>query len=311
MKYQEKTVVSAVYDTNSAGRHILNPFLEAMPELMDKETFFGRIASLPVLQSIYYPMDYMYNILQNELDAATKYAREQEAEKRSIVLHKGVEIQQELVEQLSPKGGVRQKVLEYHIRPLQNYCNGKMGNLLPGYDMVLDTSNGFQVLFADKTGGGMINYKSLSKGEQLRAAYVLMSMFNVLNQFRPRDNVISLTVAAGRGGTEMVDYPNVVFYGDVAEIIDNTIEVIPGNYPRVCIEGMVQTTRRNVNGQVQYYQNIVGHELRKAPTNLGGWQESRTSAPARWRAVTRCAASGKWSTCIGFPPVAGPRLGLS
>lgn len=31
---------------------------------------------------------------------------------------------------------------------------------------------------------------------------------------------------------------------------------------------MVQTTRRTVNGQVQYYQNIVGHELRKAPTNL-------------------------------------------
>lgn len=46
MKYQEKTVVSAVYDTDSAGRQILNPFLEAMPELMDKETFFGRIASL-------------------------------------------------------------------------------------------------------------------------------------------------------------------------------------------------------------------------------------------------------------------------
>lgn len=91
---------------------------------------------------------------------------------------------------------------------------------------------------------------------------------SVVHKFRPRDNVISLTVAAGRGGTEMVDYPNVVFYGDVAEIIDNTIEVIPGNYPRVCIEGMVQTTRRNVNGQVQYYQNIVGHELRKAPTNL-------------------------------------------
>lgn len=123
-------------------------------------------------------------MLQNELDAATKYARAQEAEKRSIVLCKGVEIQQELVEQLSTKGGVRQKVLEYHIRPLQDYCNGKMGNVLPGYDMVLDTSNGFQVLFADKAGGGVINYKSLRKGEQLRAAYVLMSMFNALNQFR-------------------------------------------------------------------------------------------------------------------------------
>ncbi|MCQ5145142.1 AAA family ATPase [Enterocloster bolteae] len=81
MKYQENPVVSAVYDANSAGGKLMNPFLEAMPELMDKEVFFGKIASLPpmpynlmelsgeerrrylpVLQSLYYPMDYMYNI---------------------------------------------------------------------------------------------------------------------------------------------------------------------------------------------------------------------------------------------------------
>lgn len=122
--------------------------------------------------------------LRDELDAATKYARAQEAEKRSILLKDSVDIQQELVEQLSPKGGVRQKVLEYHMLPLQDYCNEKMLDVLPKYDMVLDTSDGFRVLFADKAGGGMISYKSLSKGEQLRAAYVLMSMFNALNQFR-------------------------------------------------------------------------------------------------------------------------------
>ena len=122
--------------------------------------------------------------LKNELNDATKYARAQEAEKRSVKLRKSTAIQQELVEQLSPKGGVRQKVLEYHIRPLQDYCNEKMQDVLPKYDMVLDTSDGFRVLFADKDSGGMINYKSLSKGEQLRAAYVLMSMFNALNQFR-------------------------------------------------------------------------------------------------------------------------------
>lgn len=123
-------------------------------------------------------------MLKDELEAATKYARAQEAEKRSVRLREGVAIQQELVEHLSPKGGVRQKVLEYHIRPLQDYCNEKMRDVLPKYDMVLDTSDGFRVLFAHKGIGGMINYKSLSKEEQLRAAYVLMSMFNALNQFR-------------------------------------------------------------------------------------------------------------------------------
>ena len=91
---------------------------------------------------------------------------------------------------------------------------------------------------------------------------------SVVHKFRPRDNVMVLTVAAGRAGTDHADYPNVVFYGEVAEIIDKTIEVVPRDYPRVCIEGMVQTTRRTMNGQTQYYQNIVGHTLSRAPTNL-------------------------------------------
>ena len=116
----------------------------------------------------------------------------------------------------------------------------------------------------------MMNHQDVivAKGTEEKTINTVKLTGSVVHKFRPKDNVISLTVAAGRSGTEMVDYPNVVFYGDVAEIIDNTIEVAPGDYPRVCIEGMVQTTRRNVNGQVQYYQNIVGHELRKAPTNM-------------------------------------------
>ena len=90
MKYQEKTVVSAIYDKVGSGGQVLNPFLEAMPELMDKGRFFEKIASLPpmpydlaelsgeerrrhlpVLQSVYYPMDYMYNIYDTLYRAVT------------------------------------------------------------------------------------------------------------------------------------------------------------------------------------------------------------------------------------------------
>jgi len=121
--------------------------------------------------------------LQNELDTALKYARAQDAERRCMGLRSAVDIHNELVTQLSPKGGVRQKVLEYHVHPLQEYCNDKMLSVLPKYKMVLDCSNGFRLRFATAT-GEMIAYNSLSKGEQLRAAYILMSMFNALNQFR-------------------------------------------------------------------------------------------------------------------------------
>lgn len=80
MKYPKEPVTSAIYSdhiSNSIG----NPFLEALPEMVDKDTFFSLIKSFPVLpynmenmnaverrthltciQSLFYPMDYMYSI---------------------------------------------------------------------------------------------------------------------------------------------------------------------------------------------------------------------------------------------------------
>lgn len=80
MKYPKEPVTSAIYSdhlSNSTG----NPFLEALPEMVDKDTFFSLIKSFPTLpynienmsaverrtrltclQSLFYPMDYMYSI---------------------------------------------------------------------------------------------------------------------------------------------------------------------------------------------------------------------------------------------------------
>lgn len=91
---------------------------------------------------------------------------------------------------------------------------------------------------------------------------------SIVHKFRPRSNVITITLAVGQTGSERVEYPNVTFYGDNAAIIDDTMDVKPGQYPRVCINAMIQTMRRPTTDGTRYFQNIIGLEMRRAPTNM-------------------------------------------
>ena len=80
MKYDSVQTVSAVYTENPLAKTI-NPYLEAMPELVDIKTFTERLKSLPEipynvelespevrrrylqeLNKLFIPMDYMYVI---------------------------------------------------------------------------------------------------------------------------------------------------------------------------------------------------------------------------------------------------------
>ncbi|WP_373261868.1 AAA family ATPase [Hungatella hathewayi] len=77
MKYSDEKVVNAIYTDNI----LRNPYIEALPEELGKETFMKRIASYPplpydlskkkpeerrheltVINNIFFPMDYMYNL---------------------------------------------------------------------------------------------------------------------------------------------------------------------------------------------------------------------------------------------------------
>lgn len=94
---------------------------------------------------------------------------------------------------------------------------------------------------------------------------------SVVHKYRPNDDMITLTLAIGREGRDghdAVDYPNITFYGENADIIDKAIDVKAGDYPRVCVDAEIQTSRKVRDGKPQYFQNIIGMELRKAPTNM-------------------------------------------
>jgi len=91
---------------------------------------------------------------------------------------------------------------------------------------------------------------------------------SVVHKYRPKENIITLTLAVGRPDNTGVDYPNITFYGENASIIDEAIDVKPGEFPRVCVSAEIQTSRKEFDDKVKYYQNIVGNELRLAPTHM-------------------------------------------
>lgn len=93
MKYQDAQTVSSVYSEGRSCGLTPNPFLEAMPEPLERDAFFARMQSRPPLpyglvdmdaaarraqlvslQAFFYPMDYMYVIYDSLYRAiATAY----------------------------------------------------------------------------------------------------------------------------------------------------------------------------------------------------------------------------------------------
>ena len=76
MKYKKENVVNAIYTNNGINQ---NPYIDAMPEILNQNQFLNEIASFPIygdlshlskedrrkflpqLSSFFYPFDYMYN----------------------------------------------------------------------------------------------------------------------------------------------------------------------------------------------------------------------------------------------------------
>lgn len=91
---------------------------------------------------------------------------------------------------------------------------------------------------------------------------------SVVHKYRPKPDVIILTVAVKGRELHEADYPNVAFYGDMAATIDEHIDVDENDYPRVHVEGVIQTTRRETPDGVRFYQSLVGNTISRTSTQM-------------------------------------------
>ena len=94
-----------------------------------------------------------------------------------------LKISDELVKELDPKKGIRQKIMEHALSPLESYFNERLKRLLPKYHAKLDCSNGFSIRLMDKE-LGIDALESASEGEKSRIYFVLLDLFNALSSYR-------------------------------------------------------------------------------------------------------------------------------
>jgi DNA repair exonuclease SbcCD ATPase subunit len=128
-------------------------------------------------------LQFQLKTLNEEYDLAVKYDAASKAAGELEKLDKKLEVYQELVDALSPKNGIRQKILESRAAQLEDHCNDRLSFILPAYKLKFDMSDGMKIMLEDAD-GNVISYESVSRGEQLRVRFIMLDLINALSGFR-------------------------------------------------------------------------------------------------------------------------------
>lgn len=109
---------------------------------------------------------------KKQADELDKELKEAEAE---------VELYEYLVEEFSPKG-LKSRILQKIILPIENYCNQILAKLTDGYTLGFMFDDGFDIIV--KNINGVIKLNSLSTSEKLRVGIVFQDAINQLTGAR-------------------------------------------------------------------------------------------------------------------------------
>jgi hypothetical protein len=93
-----------------------------------------------------------------------------------------VQLYEYLVKEFSPKG-VKTRILQQIISPIETYCNEKLAVLTNhSYRVKFELNNGFEVLVENQN--GIINLNSLSNSEKMRLGIIFQDAINSLTGVR-------------------------------------------------------------------------------------------------------------------------------
>lgn len=119
--------------------------------------------------------------LQDERKNAVLYAAAKEAQKDVEALTAQLEIYNALCDFLSPKGGVRERIVEIALEPLIDHCNDQAAKLKSDFTIGVKVDNGVNILCSPHPGvADPIPLDELSSGEQVFALMLVMDALNAL-----------------------------------------------------------------------------------------------------------------------------------
>lgn len=154
--------------------------------------------------------------LRAEASAVGAYNSVLEHRKRADALSEQLSVTETLIKELAPNGGVRKRVLEHCIGPMEDICNENMALVLPKYKIRFDPDDDFNIALEDSL-GCRLPFDAVSNGEQLRVVFLIMLMLNELNQVRVilMDNLNDLDLNAFRDFLRMLEGIDPSYYDHI------------------------------------------------------------------------------------------------
>lgn len=146
--------------------------LSALPEVPEKPAKPVEIKNADILKEK----------LKNERNILQRYETAKKSEKSAEAHEKKLEIYNEIIKILSPKTGVREKIIEIALKPLVEHCNETAKRLRSDFKVGMVIDNGVKITCSPNvTITEMLPLESVSSGEQVYALLLIMDALNALS----------------------------------------------------------------------------------------------------------------------------------
>lgn len=121
-------------------------------------------------------------LLENRHAECTRYEQSLIAAKEAEKIEKHISIYNNLLKILSPKGGIREIIVEIALDPLIKQCNKRAAQLRMNFEVGLKADNGVHIVYKPDitTCSEYLPLNSASSGEQAYALFLVMDALNSL-----------------------------------------------------------------------------------------------------------------------------------
>lgn len=143
--------------------------------------------SMPVISEPPVPPENIENLaakksaLQAEKNRADAYTRSVMAKRRLADLQRKLGTLEKMLVVLSPKSGLREKIIANVLAPLEKHCNELASKLRLGFELSIQVKNGVTILCKPKASADFVSLTDVSTGEQTLAIFLILDMLNQLS----------------------------------------------------------------------------------------------------------------------------------
>jgi hypothetical protein len=99
-------------------------------------------------------------------------------------LKKQLEVIEAVLTILSPKSGIREKIIQSVLTPLEEHCNELAKKLRLNFEIAIKVDKGIKFFCKAKASMDFVSLPQVSSGEQLLVIFLILDMLNSLSGFR-------------------------------------------------------------------------------------------------------------------------------